>query len=167
MKEKVVLALSWVCVFISMLMIFNFSSEDGEKSSSTSQKVVESVLGIVMDKEDITPEVVHKYQFPIRKAAHFGIYMLLGFSLACAYRTTFKNKKFFPYIISLPTAALYAVTDELHQKFTFGRTPSFKDVLIDSAGALTGILIYALFIFLFLYFQTRADKRRAEKNIAD
>lgn len=164
MKEKIVLALSWVCVFISMLMIFNFSAEDGEKSSSTSQKVVEDVLGIVMDKEDITPEVVQKYQFPIRKAAHFGIYMLLGFSLSCAYRMTFKNKKLLPYIISLPTAAIYAVTDELHQKFTSGRSPSAKDVLIDSAGALTGILIYALFIFLFLYLQSKADKRSMNEN---
>lgn len=159
MKEKIILALSWVCVFICMIMIFNFSSEDGETSSSTSQSVVENILGIVMDKEDITPEVVKKYQFPVRKAAHFGIYMLLGFSLACAYRMTFKNKKILPYVISLPTAALYAISDEFHQKFAAGRSPSTKDVLIDSGGALTGILIYLIFISLFLYFQSMAIRR--------
>lgn len=158
-KKKIILVLSWVCVLISMSVIFNLSGENGEVSSSTSQSVVENILGIFMDKEDITPDVVIKYQIPIRKTAHFGIYMVLGFSLACAYRMTFKNKKILPYVISLPTASVYAVSDELHQKFTYGRVPSLNDVFIDSCGAFTGILVYFIFISLFLYFQNKENVR--------
>ena len=35
---------------------------------------------------------------------------------------------------------IYAVSDEVHQAFVPGRGPALKDVLIDSAGAFTGII---------------------------
>lgn len=146
MKRKILLVSAWACVLVCMTMIFNFSGQDGEKSSETSKKVVETVLGVVMKKEDITPPVVAKYQFPIRKAAHFGIYMLLGFSLSCAYLITFNKNGILPYGCALVTSVLYAVSDEIHQNFTLNRGPSARDILIDSSGAIAGIIIYALFI---------------------
>ena len=42
-------------------------------------------------------------------------------------------------VIALALTGLYAVTDEFHQGFVPGRTASVVDVLIDSAGALTGL----------------------------
>ena len=39
---------------------------------------------------------------------------------------------------------LYAGTDELHQYFNGTRTPSLRDVGIDSAGVLFGILVIML-----------------------
>lgn len=36
-------------------------------------------------------------------------------------------------------AVAYAVTDETHQAFTVGRTPSPVDVVIDAAGAVAGV----------------------------
>jgi VanZ family protein len=43
---------------------------------------------------------------------------------------------------------LYAVADELHQLFVPGRAASPVDVLIDTGGALLGILLFALLRFL-------------------
>jgi VanZ family protein len=37
---------------------------------------------------------------------------------------------------------LYASSDEFHQSFVPGRGPAFSDVLIDTAGGLTGIILY-------------------------
>ena len=37
---------------------------------------------------------------------------------------------------------LYACTDEFHQLFMDGRAGQFKDVLIDTAGGSTGILLW-------------------------
>lgn len=39
-------------------------------------------------------------------------------------------------------AFLYAITDEFHQRFTPGRTPSAQDVLIDTVGACVGLGIW-------------------------
>lgn len=149
MRKSIVLTLSWACVLLTMIMIFCFSAEDAEKSTQTSSGVIEDVLDIVLPKDEITPEVVKKYQFPFRKAAHFGIYMLLGFSLANAFLSTIQTKKYISYICALACGILYAILDEWHQNFSDGRGPSARDVLIDSSGALVGILIFVLFMYIF------------------
>ena len=142
MKNKIIIIFSWFLVLASMLMIYNFSAESAEKSTTTSGGVVVQILDIFMDKEEITPPVIKKYQFPIRKAAHFGIYMLLGFCMLSAFEKTFKIKIWLNIVFSLISCVLYAISDEIHQNFSAGRGPSPKDVLIDSAGALCGILIF-------------------------
>lgn len=42
--------------------------------------------------------------------------------------------------LAMCVAALYAATDELHQAFVPSRTGSAIDVLIDSAGAILGVI---------------------------
>lgn len=153
MKSKIILSLSWICVVLTMAMIFFFSSEDSKKSTQTSTDVIEDVLDIVLPKDEITPTVVEKFQFPFRKAAHFGIYMLLGFCLANAFQNTIRNKWYISYPCALVTSILYAISDEWHQNFSDGRGPSFKDTLIDSSGALVGILVFLAFVSLYLHFK--------------
>lgn len=45
---------------------------------------------------------------------------------------------------SLILALLYAITDELHQRFIPGRTGRPLDVMIDFVGALMGVAVYRL-----------------------
>ena len=148
MKSKIILSLSWICVVLTMAMIFFFSSEDSKKSTQTSTDVIEDVLDIVLPKDEITPTVVEKFQFPFRKIAHFGIFMLLGFCLSNAFNVTIKNKWYISYPCALVSGILYAISDEWHQNFSLGRGPSFKDVLIDSAGVAVGIGCFVLFLFV-------------------
>lgn len=42
----------------------------------------------------------------------------------------------------------FAYLDEYHQSFIAGRTPSKKDVMIDSAGAILGIFVTRIFGFI-------------------
>ncbi len=142
MKNKIIVIFSWLLVLASMLIIYYFSEETADKSKVTSEGVIVQILDIFMDKEEITPPVIKKYQFPIRKAAHFGIYILLGFCMLSAFEKTFKIKIWLNIVFSLISCVLYAISDEIHQNFSAGRGPSPKDVLIDSAGALCGILIF-------------------------
>lgn len=44
-------------------------------------------------------------------------------------------------LLCLGIAVSYAASDELHQLWSAGRSCRFTDVLIDSAGALTGIAV--------------------------
>ena len=41
--------------------------------------------------------------------------------------------------------ALFAASDEFHQIFVKSRTPSVRDVLLDIAGAILGLLVGASF----------------------
>ena len=45
------------------------------------------------------------------------------------------------FVLVLCIVALYAASDEFHQRFTPGRTPSFRDVGIDVAGGLIGLAV--------------------------
>ena len=148
-KRIIIIIMSWAMVLASMIIIFNFSEESAEASAKTSSGVVKDVLDVFMPEEEITEEVVKRYQFPFRKAAHFGIFMLLGFCFANAYKNTISFKLIYSYLISFGSSCIYASFDELHQSFSEDRGPSFKDVLIDSSGGLVGVCLFALMIYLY------------------
>lgn len=148
MKDKITIVTSWLLVLLTMLIIFNFSGQSGTQSNQVSEGVIVEILGIVMEKEEITPPVVQKFQMPVRKLAHFGIYMLLGFCTLNAFYNSFKLKVWLNISFSVLSCIAYATFDELRQGYTAGRSPAALDVLIDSLGALVGIGLFFGFIYL-------------------
>ena len=72
----------------------------------------------------------------IKKGAHFLAYALLAL---LALRGTGGGKR--PYLWALLITSLYAISDEYHQTFIPGRHGQLMDVLIDSAGGATALLI--------------------------
>ena len=149
MKNKVIIIFSWFLVLLTMIIIFNFSGQSSEQSAEVSEGVIVQILDIVMDKEDITPQVVKKFQLPIRKLAHFAIYMLLGFCMISAFEKTFYIKKYLNIFFSFLASLAYAITDEIHQNFSKNRGPRMFDVFIDTCGAVVGILVFILFIHIY------------------
>ena len=49
------------------------------------------------------------------------------------------------FVAALLGCAVFAASDEFHQTFIKSRTPSVRDVFLDVAGALVGLLIAASF----------------------
>ncbi|KRK80308.1 VanZ family protein [Companilactobacillus nodensis] len=90
----------------------------------------------------------HFVEFFIRKGAHFSIYFLLGLFLCLAVYKYFSRNKFLMMLIPWLATTGLAAFDEFHQGLTGGRTPSVSDVILDSIGALTGILILMLVLWL-------------------
>lgn len=122
--------------------IFNFSAENGTQSSSTSQKVARVIVMLINKNlsENEIENQVNLIQPYLRKLAHFSVYMLLGMLvMLCA--CTFKGRKLLKFDISVIFNFLYACTDEFHQLFIPGRSGEFRDVSIDTFGALLGISI--------------------------
>jgi VanZ family protein len=71
----------------------------------------------------------------LRKLAHLAEYAVLGLLLDRALRR--------PHVVvAVALAGLYAVTDEVHQRFVEGRHGSPVDVGIDTLGALLGVLLW-------------------------
>ena len=149
---------SWLMVIATMLIIYSFSGETAQESTKTSGGIIEAILKLFLPNENVTVDLIARLQHPIRKLAHFSIFALLGFTLANAFKITFKIKLIFNYLLSLASVIIYASTDELHQGLIDGRGPSFKDVLIDSFGGLTGILVFALMLFIFNKLITKKDR---------
>ena len=50
---------------------------------------------------------------------------------------------------------IYAISDEIHQLFVPGRSGQVRDVLIDSAGSLLGIIIVMAFEKLLIKFNKK------------
>ncbi len=132
---------------VSMIVIFMFSAENSDDSSKTSGNITKTVVEtLVNDYDELPPakqqSILDKAEHIIRKTAHFTIYMSLGLWASC---TVGKRR-----LICGKSAAVlvycffYACTDEIHQSFSPGRSCQFTDVLIDTGGALVGILISML-----------------------
>ena len=71
----------------------------------------------------------------LRKLTHFGEYFALTGLWWWALRTRIGDRR--ALAIAVGIAIAYAIGDEFHQTFVDGRTGTWRDVLIDSAGALT------------------------------
>jgi len=71
----------------------------------------------------------------LRKLAHLAEYAILGALLDRALRRP-------QLAVAIVFAALYAVTDEVHQAFVEGRHGAPLDVGIDTVGALVGVFLW-------------------------
>ena len=159
-----------VAVLVNMAVIFYFSEESveqsGDRSSGLTMKIIYFLYPDYDDldyisKLDITFGL-HRF---VRKLAHFSEFGLLGFLSAWLISYVNRRKHWVkPWLEwCLPTVfcLLYAASDEIHQIFS-NRGASVKDVLIDFAGAVTGILLMRAILGI-----VRAAKRRRERRTCE
>lgn len=135
--------MSWVAVFLGMLLIFNLSSQVAEQSNQLSRGLTEFIVKAV---EKIIPGAgldEGNINHALRKSAHFFAYLLLGVLAINALRRSGMHG-LRCVILALGICVLYAVTDEVHQLFIPGRGGQLQDVIIDSIGAGAGIGLWAL-----------------------
>lgn len=123
-----------ICTLLVMGLIFYFSSQNGEVSAMQSGWFSSLLAALFPGLEDVS-------SFLVRKAAHFSIYALLGFC-ALHFLSTFPSLP--ParvFWLSWMVCFLYAASDEYHQTFTAMRAGQISDVLLDTCGALAGIIV--------------------------
>ena len=139
-----------ILVIIWMFVIFNFSSQNGPKSTNTSDVVTSMVVNVTtsVTNKNVSREEVKKRvedsTFLVRKMAHFTEYLILGILVLQLLSDYTKiNKRML--IVSLIICYLYSVSDEVHQIFIPGRTAKVLDTFIDGAGSLVGITIYSIY----------------------
>ncbi len=136
---------TWMCI------IFIFSSQDAGESTKTSNLAGDFLGKIFCENYDELSdnerlELIEAIEYPVRKAAHFAEFALLGFFIFGSILDEEKSKMLKCVFISWLVGTLYAASDEIHQLFVPGRSGMFTDVLIDSGGVLVGILLMCAFI---------------------
>ena len=145
-----------VASILTAILIFWFSTQEGAESQQLSDGVTLQVAKVVKPDFEKLPEAdrisyLSQLGLIVRKNAHFGEFALLGFNLLGWLKMRDPKRRW--RACQLPAwviATLYAGTDELHQRFISQRVGAPLDVAIDSAGALTGVLVATLVLFLAL-----------------
>ncbi|HEY9175648.1 MAG TPA: VanZ family protein [Verrucomicrobiae bacterium] len=133
----------WLPVLFWMLLIFGASSDTA--SAQRSSRIIGPIVHWLFPR---MPEPdVERIIFHARKAAHFTEFAVLAVLL---WRAARKPRRGEPQLWRWSTAfgvflfaVAFAVSDELHQGYVPTRTASAWDVLIDSMGAATGLLLTA------------------------
>src|SRR3954451_21395307 len=132
---------SWIAVILWMGVIFYLSHQPATESSELSTGITKIIVKSV---EEVTPHKgidIGSFNTMVRTNAHFFTYLVLGILVINTLRKSGVHG-YRSMGIALLICVLYAVSDEVHQIFIPGRGAEVKDVLIDSAGASVGVLMY-------------------------
>jgi VanZ family protein len=110
---------SWVLVSIHMTVIFYLSS--------ISQ----------------FPKAVPDWVFYFDKVVHFIVFGVLGLLFLNAWLGgQWRCVDLTSVMVSVTFTMLYGISDEIHQMFVPGRTPSIGDIIADTTGALVLCLMF-------------------------
>lgn len=135
-------------------VIFMFSSQNQKESGKLSKEVTKEIAMVVSPTFARLPEakqqeVVNVVFGKVRKGAHFFLYAVMGVLMMGAVSLwQYSGRKGLgkDLLLSVFFCFLYACSDEVHQLFVPGRGGQLRDVALDTAGALCGILLVSLVI---------------------
>lgn len=149
---------SGLLLIVLYVLIFGFSAQDGETSGSISLTL--SRYGVTLWNrlnggqwsEQVRNALAAYLEYPLRKAAHFTEYAVMGILVCCFLGAFIKSVKkiFFSSVLWI---FISAALDELHQYFVPGRWASVKDVLLDTCGGMAGAALCCLVL-------NRMEKRK-------
>lgn len=141
--------IAWLPAILAMAVIFYFSSKPAEDSAESSLsisdmflKAYEVISDIELEGEE-REEKLSVVDHVVRKSAHFMEYAILCAAITLPlWIRKYRGAKLL--LLAVITTVLYASTDEFHQLFVPGRSGELKDVLIDTAGAVFGSLLFLI-----------------------
>ena len=152
--QKHSVAVSLLPVLAVMGLIFWFSAQTGASSGALSGRITARVVRFFVPDIETFSETERQALYRtvgtlIRKGAHFTEFALLGITLRCHLQQLRKRIRIsYLWLWAWGIGTAYAITDELHQGFVGGRHPAVTDVLIDSSGVITGVLLMAGILWL-------------------
>lgn len=150
-KKQTIIVILWI---FWMALIYWLSAQPDTVSAEQSMSIGKLICSIVVNGFQQMEELkrlqyIEMIDHVVRKTAHFCEYMILGGLTCLAFKDmsrirkkmvwTDKQKRLKWY--ALLWCGIYAIMDEIHQLFVPGRFGSILDVLLDLAGAFTGIII--------------------------
>lgn len=154
-KDNVYLAIPFVMMFI----LYGSSSMTYQDQSLTSNlevilsgmpfKKVLSSFEFTYGNHLVSIERIGYFnfiEFFIRKGAHFFSYFVIGFFWFLGLRKRVRHE-WLTIILAVLLSMGYASFDELRQSFNPGRTALMADVLLDTAGAIVGIIMAKFLVY--------------------
>lgn len=138
-KRNICRLILLILTALTIIFIWSNSLENSSDSKQMSDTVVEKVKPIVDPYDKINDDLFVKI---VRKLAHFSEFALLGAEMSLLVGMyTDRNKAFFrKALISVGICFVCAVTDELLQLSSEGRSCEFTDMMIDLGGIICGTI---------------------------
>ena len=135
-KIYIILTILWT------ITIFSFSLQPADTSSQLSSGFGRWLIGVfapnLIEKLEMMPaEQLSHLHFLLRKCAHFTEYLVLGVLVMLSLQQTKVRRNM---LIGIAICTLVASIDETIQLFVNGRSGQISDVLLDSVGAMVGLL---------------------------
>jgi VanZ family protein len=99
-------------------------------------------LAIYIQSDLPASEHIPTFEFS-DKVVHFMAYALMGVLFYRAYQTLrIKNNLRLLVLISIVSATLYGISDEIHQYYVPFRDASISDAIANMLGAICGVYLY-------------------------
>jgi len=161
--RKLYTGIAALLIFLVYMQIFRLSGMPAEISEMQSMSVAERIIKIL---EAVLPFSLPLHDFAgqmdildglVRKAAHFSEYALLGvltYSIAICWNRNQRKGMVGSFLFVVVLAA----ADELHQYFVPGRSCSLRDVCIDSAGCIVGMLVLKILYGRYIRHRLKAGR---------
>lgn len=163
-KSPVTLRIISLILLIGWMgLIFYLSHQNANDSSGMSGGLIKRFVSFFLPNigADKLADIVSSLQFIVRKTAHFSLYAILGILSFSHFATYSQMTLVLKNVLSILVPVLYAISDEYHQTYIAGRSGELRDVLIDSLGAVTGILLVLIVSRII-----KAIKKKAQKVVS-
>ena len=125
----------WLPLLLWMLVIFGASADT--QSTEHTSRILEPFLRWLIP--NISHRSIEHVRWVVRKSAHMFEFAILAWLWWRVLRKPTRHDprpwSWGPAAGALAIAILYASADEIHQRFVPNRTPSVRDVCIDTIGA--------------------------------
>lgn len=131
--------IKWTFVIAWMVMIFVFSNQPAVVSDGNSHTIIRIFKALGINLDSIMGNLAN---FAVRKSAHFLEYLMLSLLIYNACRENYSVSRSIFFSVGL--VFCYASTDEIHQLFVPGREGRLRDVMIDTSGGGTAMLVVYL-----------------------
>ncbi len=99
-------------------------------------------VAIYIQSDHPSPERLPTFEFS-DKILHFAAFGLLGFLFCRAYATLpLKDRRNTLILLSIGSATLYGISDEIHQYFVPFRQADILDAVANAVGSICGVIIF-------------------------
>lgn len=168
MKKIILVVICCLCI----AFIFFNSSKTGTASNDISKNIVDRVVTMLKESDYLDSDIIDKVKGKgidksdlnvlVRKSAHAFEFFLLAVIVFVTISFA-KINRVEAFIYPLFVVLLFAVFDELFQKYVQGRTSSLIDVLIDFSGGIIGTTVSNMIFILGSKFKNKTGKGKFKK----
>lgn len=146
--QKLKSILVWLPAVLWYSLIWLLSAQTAEQSTVVSDTVTENVLvaggsGYNSVETAVQESIGVLLSFFIRKGAHIFLFFVLALLVWFALVQLIRHRPRRAAAVAV-LCILLAASDELHQKMVPGRSGELRDVLVDTAGILIALLLFAM-----------------------